>query len=130
MPDFVPRIKSFATENRHFREVQYTATGCQLVRLAIPPDEESGEAVHPLDQFFRVEAGTGAAVLDGITSPIGAGFAVLVPAGMRHDFINTGGVPLVLYTLAELPSHGEWRVHHARADANVADAHYVCGAVR
>jgi len=75
--------------------------------------------VHRLDQFFRVEAGTGEAVLDGVRTAIRAGFAVLVPAGTNHNIINTGSVPLKLYTIYAPPNHRDAVVHHTRADAGV-----------
>ena len=72
--------------------------------------------VHKLDQFFRVEEGTGEAFLDGVRTAISAGFAVLVPAGANHNIINTGSVPLKLYTLYSPPNHRDGVVHHTRAE--------------
>jgi mannose-6-phosphate isomerase-like protein (cupin superfamily) len=73
--------------------------------------------VHQLDQFFRVEEGTGEAVLDNVGTLISPGFAVLVPAGTKHNIINTGGVPLKLYTLYSPPNHRDGVIHHTRAEA-------------
>jgi mannose-6-phosphate isomerase-like protein (cupin superfamily) len=73
--------------------------------------------IHELDQFFRVEEGAGEAVLDGVRTPIRAGFAVLVPAGANHNILNTGTVPLKLYTLYAPPNHRDGVVHHTRAEA-------------
>ena len=72
--------------------------------------------VHKLDQFFRVEEGTGEAFLDGVRTAISAGFAVLVPAGANHNIINTGSVPLKLYTLYSPPNHRDGVVYHTRAE--------------
>lgn len=72
---------------------------CQLVVMALKPKEEIGAEVHKLDQFFRVEEGSGEAILDGVRIAIRSGFAVLVPAGTNHNSINAGSVPLKLYTL-------------------------------
>ena len=80
--------------------------------------------VHKLDQFFRVEKGTGEAVLDGVHTKISAGFAVLVPAGTNHNIINTGSVPLKLYTLYAPPNHRDGVVHHTRADAEKDNEHF------
>ena len=77
-------------KNEEFRRVLYTAKHCQLVVMALKPKEEIGMEVHTLDQFFRVEEGTGEAVLDGVRTVMSAGFAVLVPAGVNHNIINTG----------------------------------------
>jgi mannose-6-phosphate isomerase-like protein (cupin superfamily) len=99
MKGFLQDIESLAVKNAEFRRVLYTAKNCQLVLMALKPKEEIGAEVHTLDQFFRVEEGTGEAVLDGVRTPIRAGFAVVVPAGANHNIINTGTVPLKLYTL-------------------------------
>jgi mannose-6-phosphate isomerase-like protein (cupin superfamily) len=85
--------------------------------MALKPSEEIGAEVHKLDQFFRVEEGNGEAVLDGVRTAIGAGYAVVVPAGTKHNIINTGVAPLKLYTLYAPPNHRDGVIHHTRADA-------------
>ena len=80
--------------------------------------------VHKLDQFFRVEEGTGAAVQDGVHTKISAGFAVLVPAGTNHNIINTGSAPLKPYTLYAPPNHRDGVVHPTRADAEQDNEHF------
>ena len=117
MKGFVQNIEKVAVKNNEFRRVLYTAKHCQLVVMALKPKGEIGAEVHKLDQFFRVEEGTGEAVLDGIRTKIQAGFAVLVPAGAKHNIINTGAVPLKLYTLYAPPNHRDGVVHHTRDDA-------------
>lgn len=117
MLGFVKNIEHIASSNSEFRRVLYTAKHTQLVVMSLKPKEEIGEEVHRLDQFFRVEEGTGAAVLDGVRTNIQAGFAVLVPAGARHNIINTGDTPLKLYTLYSPPNHRDGVVHHTRSDA-------------
>ena len=98
MKGFVQDIEGLAVKNNEFRRVLYTAKHCQLVVMALKPKEEIGAEVHKLDQFFRVEEGTGEAVLDGVRTAIRAGSAVVVPAGANHNIINTGNVHLKLYT--------------------------------
>ena len=88
------------------------------------PREEIGAEVHELDQFFRVEEGTGEAVLDGVSTAISPGFAVLVPAGTNHNIVNTGTVSLKLYTLYAPPNHKDGVVHHTRADAEADNEHF------
>lgn len=117
MKGFVHDIESLAVRNDHFRQVLYTAQHCQLVVMALQPGEEIGSEIHTLDQFFRVEEGAGEAVLDGVRTPIRAGFAILVPAGATHNIINTGGSPLKLYTLYAPPNHRDGVVHPTRAQA-------------
>ena len=105
MKGFVQDIEDLAIKNEEFRRVLYTAKHCQLVVMALGPKKEIGAEVHKLDQFFRVEEGSGEAVLDGVRTAIQAGFAVVVPAGTNHNIINTGSVPLKLYTLYAPPNH-------------------------
>ena len=124
MKGFVKNIEDIAVKNTDFRQVLYTAKNCQLVVMALKPGEEIGAEVHTLDQFFRVEEGTGAAVLDGVRTAIGAGFAVVVPAGANHNIINTGSVPLKLYTIYAPPNHRDGVVHKTRAAAEADDEHY------
>src|ERR1035438_38798 len=114
---FVQNIESIAVKNEEFRRVLYTARNCQLVVMSLMPKKEIGMKVHTLDQFFRVEEGSGEAVLNGVCTLISAGFAVLVPAGMNHNIINTGTVPLKLYTLYAPPNHRDGVVHHTRDEA-------------
>src|SRR5512141_132332 len=105
MKGYVQNIESVAVKNEDFRLVLYTARNCQLVVMALKPKEEIGMEVHKLDQFFRVEEGTGEAILDGVHTAISAGFGVVVPAGTNHNIINTGSVPMQLYTLYAPPNH-------------------------
>jgi mannose-6-phosphate isomerase-like protein (cupin superfamily) len=124
MKGFVQNIEGLALKNVEFRRVLYTARHCQLVVMALKPKEEIGEEVHQLDQFFRVEEGAGEAVLDGVRTTIKAGFAVVVPAGAKHNIINTGSAPLKLYTLYAHPNHRDGVVHHTRNDAEVDNEHF------
>jgi mannose-6-phosphate isomerase-like protein (cupin superfamily) len=96
--------------------------------MSLKLKEEIGAEVHKLDQFFRVEKGTGEAVLDGVRTAVHPGFAVVVPAGMKHNIINTGCVPLKLYTLYAPPNHRDGVVHHTREDAE-ADNEYFDGRI-
>ena len=124
MRGFVQDIEGLAVKNEEFRRVLYTAKHCQLVLMALKPDEEIGAEVHELDQFFRVEEGSGEAVLDGVQTAIRAGFAVVVPAGTNHNIINTGSLPLKLYTLYAPPNHRDGVVHPTRAKAEKDDEHF------
>jgi len=124
MKGFVQNIEDIAVENKDFRRVLYTARNCQLVLMTLLPGEEIGLEVHKLDQFFRVEEGTGEAVLDGVRTDISAGFAVLIPAGSHHNIINTGSVSMKLYTLYAPPNHRDGVVHRSRADAQADQEHF------
>ena len=124
MKGFVHDIEALATSNDDFRQVIYTAAHCQLVLMSLKPGEEIGAEVHKLDQFFRVEEGDGQAILDGIRTPVRAGFAVLVPAGTKHNIVNTGSAALKLYTLYAPPNHRDGVIHHDRAAAEADTEHF------
>ena len=96
MKVFAKDIEGLAVKNNEFRQVLYTAKHCQLVVMALKPTEEIGAEVHKLDRFFRVEEGTGEAVMEGVRTAIRAGFAVIVPAETTHNNVNTGSVALTL----------------------------------
>ncbi len=124
-------MKGFGTGHRKagigndaFRRVLYTATHSQLVLMALAPGEEIGAEVHQLDQFFRVEEGTGVVVMDGTRTPVKPGFAIVVPMGANHNIINTGTTPLKLYTVYSPPNHRDRVVHHTRADAEADNEHF------
>ena len=124
MKGFVGRIEKAAQKNETFRTVLYTAKNCQLVVVSLKPGEDIGAEVHQLDQLLRVEEGEGKAVLDGIEHRIKPGFAILVPAGTRHNFINGPAGPMKLYTLYAPPNHRAGVVHATKADAEAYEEHF------
>ena len=82
------------------------------------PGEEIGEEVHEdRDQFFRIEEGSGEVRIDGAANAVEDDFAVIVPAGARHNVINTGDKPLRFYTIYGPPDHKDVRVHKDKAQA-------------
>jgi mannose-6-phosphate isomerase-like protein (cupin superfamily) len=124
MKGYVQDIESLAIRNNKFRQVLYTAKNCQLVIMSLRPQEDIGAEIHKVDQFFRVEEGSGEAVLNGVRTAIEAGFAIIVPAGTNHNIINTGNVPLKLYTIYAPPNHRDGVVHETRADAEGDKEHF------
>jgi mannose-6-phosphate isomerase-like protein (cupin superfamily) len=114
---FVESIEKITERNEDFRRVLYTAKNLQLVVMSLPPGEHIGLETHKVDQFFRIEQGTGEVLIDGYRSPIGPGSAVVVPAGSQHDFFNTGKTALKLYTVYAPPNHRDGVVHRTKADA-------------
>lgn len=117
MHGFIKDIEVLAVQNKDFRRVVYTAKNCQLVLMSLKPKEQIGIETHKLDQFFRIESGSGEATLDGVTTKIAEGFAVIVPAGTEHNIVNTSTDELKLYTIYAPPNHRHDVVHHSRSDA-------------
>jgi len=117
MKGFNDNIEKLTLENDNFRKVLYTGQYSQLVVMSVPVGEEIGMEVHGQDQFIRIEAGEGKAVLDDVEHSLSDGFAVVVPAGTHHNIINTGTDPLKLYTIYSPPHHTDGIVHKTKADA-------------
>jgi mannose-6-phosphate isomerase-like protein (cupin superfamily) len=115
---YVNNLEKQALDNDNFRQVLFTAKNCQLVLMSLLPGEEIGEEVHTLDQFIRVEAGEGKVVLDGVETAVSDGWAVVIPAGTKHNVINTSAdAKLKLYTIYAPPEHRDGTVHQTKADA-------------
>lgn len=116
---YVTNIESRTLANQNFREVLYTTRGLQLVLMSIAPGSEIGLETHEdVDQFIRVEAGKGKAVLDGREHPLENGSAVVIPAGTAHNVVNASrSEPLKLYSIYTPPAHPEGTVHKDKAEA-------------
>ena len=121
MKGYVENIEKMTMENENFRKVLYTAKNSQLVVMSLKPEEEIGEEVHTLDQFIRIEKGRGKAILDGVEHEIADDFAIVIPAGTKHNIINTSSdEPMKLYTIYSPPEHRDGVVHATKVDA-IAD---------
>lgn len=121
MKGYVTNIEKLSLENTNFREVLYTDKKSQLVLMSLLAGEEIGEEVHDVDQFLRVEKGTGTAILSDIPHDLADGSVIIVPAGTKHNVINTGSEPMKLYTLYMPPHHRDGVVHKTKAEGE-ADA--------
>ncbi len=118
MKGYIDNIEKLSLENKNFRHVLYTSQNIQLVLMSLNTGEDIGEEVHQLDQFIRCEKGEGKAILDGVESTISDGYAVIVPAGAKHNIINTSATEtLQLYTLYSPPNHKDGTLHKIKADA-------------
>ncbi|MCR4311141.1 MAG: cupin domain-containing protein [Candidatus Taylorbacteria bacterium] len=119
MKGYVSNIEERTLENETFRTVLYTARHSQLVLMCLKPQEEIGMEVHPdNDQFLRIEKGTGLCVIDGNEYTISDGFAIVVPAGAKHNVINTStSEQLKLYTVYSPAHHRDGVIHVSKVDA-------------
>ncbi len=119
-------IEKITLRNEYFREVLFTGPHSQLVVMAIKPGDEIGQEIHNgNDQFFRIEAGKGKAVLAGKEYPLEDGMVVVVPAGVQHNIINTSANEMLkLYTIYSPPQHPEGTVHKTKAEADAHEHHH------
>ena len=115
-------IARTAEKSADFRRVLWTGKHTQLVIMTIPPDGEIGEETHDEnDQILSFVSGLGKAVVDGKTKKVGPGDVVVVPAGVKHNFLNDGPNPLVLYTVYGPPDHADGAVHKTKEEADAAE---------
>ena len=115
MKGFCDDIEKLTEENQDFRRVLYTGKNLQLVLMTLQPGEEIHE---DRDQFFRIEEGSGVVDIDGVRNAVEDDFAVIVPAGARHNVRNTGDGPLQLYTIYAPPEHKDGIVQATKAEAD------------
>lgn len=125
MNGFVGNIEELTKQNTFFRKVLYTGKHTQLVVMNLKPGEDIGREVHDtVDQFFRVDQGEGEVFINGETTNISNGFAVIVPAGSEHNITNTGETDLRLYTLYSPPNHPDGTIHKTRDEAMAEEEHH------
>ncbi len=118
MAKFNQDIVQMTKDNTDFRRVVLTEAHSQVVMMSVEPGDDVGEETHEVDQVLVFVAGQGEAVLGGShKSEVGAGRMVVVPAGAKHNFINTGRTPLKLYTIYAPPEEEPGLVHKTKADA-------------
>ena len=114
-------IATEAEKYADFRRVLWTGKNTQLVIMTIPPGGEIGEEVHEVDQILTFVSGTGKAVISGSERNVAEGDLVVVPAGKKHNFLNTGPNPLVLYTVYGPPEHADGAVHKTKEEADAME---------
>ena len=114
-------IATEAEKNPDFRRVLWSGEHTQLVIMTIPAGGEIGEEVHEVDQILTFVSGTGKAIISGSEKNVVQGDLVVVPAGKKHNFLNTGVNPLVLYTVYGPPEHADGAVHKTKEEADEAE---------
>lgn len=116
MKGYITNIEQATLENKDYRRVLYTGKHSQLVLMCIMPGDEIGEEIHHVDQFIRFEEGEGKVIFDGVEHTISAEMAIVIPEGMKHNVINTGNIPLKLYSIYSPPEHKDKVVEKTKAD--------------
>lgn len=124
MSGYGVNIEHATVENEYFRKVLFTGPKSQLVLMALRPGEDIGQETHTdTDQFIRVEAGTGRAMIGGQQYDLEDGSAIVIPAGSEHNVTNTSQDSMLkLYTIYTPPEHPDGTIHKTKAEAE-ADHH-------
>jgi mannose-6-phosphate isomerase-like protein (cupin superfamily) len=123
MNGYTSNIMDETLDNTNFRKVLYTGKHMQLVVMSLKPGEDIGEEVHDhVDQFFRIEEGECKVIIDGEETLLTDDMVAIVPAGSRHNVINTSeSEDLKLYTIYSPANHPEGTIHATREEAMKAE---------
>ena len=120
----VENIEGMTVENENFRTTIWTGEKLQVTVMSIEPGDDIGLEVHEgIDQFLRIEEGTGLCQMGptednlNFESEVRDDDAIFVPADILHNVTNTGDVPLKLYTIYAGPDHLPGTVHKTHEDA-------------
>ena len=126
MKGFCANIEKATVANGNFRKVLYTAKHSQLVLMSLKPMEDIGMEIHPKnDQFFRVEKGHGKVVIDGHEYKVSDGFAIVIPAGAKHNVINTSKTEeLKMYTIYSPAHHKDGIIRATKKSAESNNAEF------
>lgn len=125
---FVVNINEATKQNNTFRTALWTGEHLQVTLMSINPGEDIGLEIHPhLDQFLRIEEGQGIVKMGNrkdkldFQRRVSDDFAIMIPAGTWHNIINTGDIPLKLYSIYAPPQHPHGTVHKTKAEAEAAE---------
>lgn len=128
---FVVNINEAAKKNNTYRTALWTGTHLQVTLMSLNVGEDIGLEIHPnVDQFLRIEQGQGIVQMGkrkdklNFKSKIYDDTAIMVPAGTWHNVINTGNIPLKLYSIYAPPNHPFGTIHVTKQDAVAAEEGY------
>ncbi|GAB2810239.1 cupin domain-containing protein [Ferruginibacter profundus] len=125
MKGYKADIEKETLENEDFRKVVYTGKNLQLVLMSLKGGEAIGEEVHQNnDQFFRFESGSGKCTIDDNEYTVREGDVIVVPAGAKHNVINTGIVVLKMYTIYGPPNHQDGTIHSTKEEAEKSEEQF------
>ncbi|MEE6186893.1 hypothetical protein PIECOFPK_01510 [Mycovorax composti] len=125
MKGYYTNIEKLTLENNAFRKVLYTSGHMQLVAMSLLPGEAIGEEIHTEnDQFFRFEQGAGKCIIDGNEYQVADGDVIIIPSGAKHNVINTGNIPLKMYTIYAPPHHKDGIIRQTKKEAEENEAEF------
>ncbi len=128
---FAENIHAAALKNNAFRMALWTGNHLQVTLMSLNPGEDIGLEIHPeLDQFIRIEQGEGYVMMGNNQNSLDFqrmvydDYAFIIPAGTWHNMINTGSIPLKLYSIYAPPQHPHGTVQQTKADAMAAEGNH------
>ena len=128
MLGWVGDIERTTLENGTFRTVMFTGEHTQLTVMRLRAGEDIGREAHPgTDQFIRIEQGHARVEFGTAEDRIDATYdveedwAIVIPAGVWHNVINTGTGDLRLYSLYSPPEHPPGTIHRTKDEAEAGE---------
>ncbi|MEJ9281330.1 cupin domain-containing protein [Ureibacillus thermosphaericus] len=123
-------IEKETKNNNAYRTALWTGPHLQVTLMSILPGEDIGLEIHPdTDQFLRIEQGEGIVEMGRTKNHLNyrrrvkEDSAIMVPAGTWHNVINTGNIPLKLYSIYAPPHHPHGTVQRTKAEAMAQENH-------
>jgi len=117
-PPFQTNVLEEAQKNDAYRRVLFTGARSQLALMTIPPGGDIGIESHAhVEQLIFIASGHGKANVNGVDTPLAAGSVLVATPNTRHNVVNTGSLPLYIYTVYAPPNHIDGRVHRSKTDA-------------
>lgn len=127
---FVVNIDNATKQNDNYRTALWTGDYLQLTLMSIPVGGDIGLESHPyLDQFIRIEEGQGLVKMGdredylNFEEEVYHDYAFIIPAGKWHNLVNTGEVPIKLYSIYAPPQHPYGTIHTTKEEAEEQE-HY------
>lgn len=119
-PFYTENIQSLVEQNNSYRKVIFTGNNQQLVLMSIGPNDSIPMEIHEEhDQFIRIESGEGIGIVGGTEYILKDDSAIIIPAGMPHQIINTNSTEqLKLYTIYSPPEHPKNLIQHSNPNLN------------
>jgi mannose-6-phosphate isomerase-like protein (cupin superfamily) len=103
----------------------------QITLMSLYVGQEIGLEMHPdVDQFIRIEQGQGEVTMGDMQDMVDfkelvqADDIIIIPAGKWHNLVNTGSVPLKLYSIYAPANHPFGTIHHTKQDAFEVEERY------
>ncbi|MCJ1472559.1 hypothetical protein MMC13_001208 [Lambiella insularis] len=118
MAYFPNMVNALPSGSGEFRRVLWTGVYSQVVLMTIPVGGDIGEEIHTVDQALTFTSGKAKATVGGEEKDVEAGDLVVVPAGTKHQFVNSGPTPLILYTIYSPAEHKATSVHKTKEEGD------------
>lgn len=127
---FIGDINRMAKRNNYFRNTLWTGEFFQITLMSIPVGGEIGLEAHQVDQYLRIEEGSGLVMMGprkgyiDLRKSVCENYGIFVPAGIWHNIKNCGHCPLKISSLYAPPQHPPGTIHETKEIADQEEHYY------